>query len=123
MTIVSDADCAAGSGLEQCNSNPDTLSYAGKITSQMLCASATGGKKKLTALKENLAGKDACQGDSGGPLTVKASDQHYLAGVVSWGYGCAADGLPGVYAEVAKLRTWVDATIAAQGGIGATCDA
>jgi len=109
VTVVSDVDCAAGSGLRQCTSNPDTVSYAGKITSQMLCASATG--------------KDACQGDSGGPLTVKASDQHYLAGVVSWGYGCAADGLPGVYAEVAKLRTWVDATIAAQGGIGATCDA
>merc|ERR1711990_560328 len=109
VTVVSDTECAAASGLRQCTENPTTVSYSGKITSQMLCASATG--------------KDACQGDSGGPLTVKASDQHYLAGVVSWGYGCAADGLPGVYAEVAKLRSWVDATIAAQGGIGATCDA
>ena len=54
---------------------------------------------------------------------MKASDQHYLAGVVSWGSGCAADGLPGVYAEVAKLRSWVDGAMAAQGGIGATCDA
>ena len=69
------------------------------------------------------SGKDACQGDSGGPLTVKDSDQHHLAGVVSWGAGCAADGLPGVYAEVAKFRTWVDATVAANGGIGVTCDA
>jgi len=109
VTVVSDADCDAGSGLEQCTDNPATLSYSGKITSQMLCASATG--------------KDACQGDSGGPLTVKANEQHYLAGVVSWGYGCAADGLPGVYAEVAKLRSWVDTTIAASGGIGTTCDA
>jgi len=109
VTVVSDTECAAASGLEQCSANPANLSYNGKITSQMLCASATG--------------KDACQGDSGGPLTVKSSDQHYLAGVVSWGYGCAADGLPGVYAEVAKLRSWVDATIASNGGIGATCDA
>jgi len=109
VTVVSDADCAAGSGLEQCSANPATLSYSGKITAQMLCASATG--------------KDACQGDSGGPLTVKDSDQHHLAGVVSWGYGCAADGLPGVYAEVAQLRSWVDTTMAANGGIGATCDA
>merc|ERR1719507_2029527 len=105
VTVVSDADCAAGSGLEQCSANPATLSYSGKITAQMLCASATG--------------KDACQGDSGGPLTVKDSDQHHLAGVVSWGYGCAADGLPGVYAEVAQLRSWVDTTMAANGGIGA----
>jgi len=111
VTIVSDADCAAGSGQTQCSNDPSTVSYAGQITSQMLCASATG--------------KDACQGDSGGPLTVKADngDQHFLAGVVSWGYGCAAEGLPGVYAEVAKLRTWVDATIAFNGGFGSTCDA
>jgi len=27
-----------------------------------------------------------------------------------------ADGLPGVYSEVAKLRTWVDTKIAANGG-------
>jgi secreted trypsin-like serine protease len=111
VTVVSDADCDAGSGQPflQCSGDPTTVSYSGKITDQMLCASATG--------------KDSCQGDSGGPLTVKASDQHYLAGIVSWGYGCAADGLPGVYTEVAKLRSWVDGAIALHGGIGATCDA
>ena len=76
-----------------------------------------------TTKKKIKPGKDSCQGDSGGPLTVKTSDQHYLAGVVSFGYGCAVDGVPGVYAEVAKLRSWVDTTMAAQGGIGATCDA
>ncbi|XP_034478675.1 trypsin theta [Drosophila innubila] len=47
--------------------------------------------------------KDACQGDSGGPLV--ANDQ--LVGIVSWGYGCASDLMPGVYADVPTLRDWI----------------
>ena len=54
VTVVSDADCDAGSGQPflQCSGDPTTVSYDGKITSQMLCASATGGKKKLRVLRE-----------------------------------------------------------------------
>ncbi|KAK5644852.1 hypothetical protein RI129_006152 [Pyrocoelia pectoralis] len=50
------------------------------------------------------AGKDACQGDSGGPLV---SDDVQV-GVVSWGWGCADYRYPGVYANVEKLRGFID---------------
>lgn len=48
-------------------------------------------------------GRDTCQGDSGGPVTI----QGRLAGIVSWGNGCARKGYPGVYTEVAWYRDWV----------------
>merc|ERR1712212_1346921 len=109
VPIVSDTVCEAASSDSvtstvngQCVTVP--LSYSRVISSDMVCAGSSG--------------KDACQGDSGGPFTVKSSStsQHDLVGVVSWGYGCAADGLYGVYAEVAQLRTWIDGKIAANGG-------
>ena len=42
-------------------------------------------------------------------------------GAVSWGLGCAVEGLPGAYAEVSAFRTWVDAQITANGGAVFTC--
>jgi secreted trypsin-like serine protease len=59
------------------------------INSRMLCA---GGSDR-----------DACQGDSGGPLTIdRGAGYTELVGIVSFGYGCADPGFPGVYANVAE---------------------
>ncbi|XP_036334692.1 trypsin zeta-like [Rhagoletis pomonella] len=71
---------------------------AGLITDSMLCAGVRG-----------VGGKDACQGDSGGPLLVNGK----LAGVVSWGYGCADYRYPGVYSNVTHLLPWLREKIAA----------
>jgi len=94
VPIVSDSVCESA------------MSSSGvTITSDMLCA---GGEN----------GKDACGGDSGGPFTVadSGSGAHTLVGAVSFGVGCAREGLYGVYADVPFFRTWIDETIAAKGG-------
>ncbi len=54
-------------------------------------------------------GYDSCQGDSGGPMVVRdVNDTEWLqVGIVSWGYGCADEGSPGVYARVSYFLDWI----------------
>ena len=65
------------------------------ITNNMVCAGYNNG------------GYDSCQGDSGGPLIMTNSDGEYeLIGIVSWGYGCAEPGYPGVYSKIHSKLEW-----------------
>ncbi len=67
----------------------------GEITDRMLCAGFLEG------------GKDTCFGDSGGPLMIKEGDIWKLAGITSWGEGCANPGFYGVYTRVSAVLDFV----------------
>lgn len=69
--------------------------YNGDISDNMLCAGIEEG------------GIDACQGDSGGPLVVNNGGTFHLAGIVSWGKGCARPNYPGVYTRVESFASWI----------------
>ena len=79
----------------QCNS-----AYGGDITDTMLCAGYP-----------NVGGKDACQGDSGGPFVCNDNGNAVIAGVVSWGIGCALPNYPGVYARVTPVLSWIQSNM------------
>jgi len=68
----------------------DYAAYGG-ITENMISAGVPGG------------GKDFCSHDDGGPLVVDGQ----LVAIVSWGIGCALSYFPGVYSNVAALKSFI----------------
>jgi len=82
VPIVSDSSCASSYGSDF-------------VASDMVCAGYTSG------------GVDTCQGDSGGPLLIGG----VLAGITSWGEGCAEAGYPGVYTRLTTFSSLVTTQI------------
>ncbi|CAF4356403.1 unnamed protein product, partial [Adineta steineri] len=58
-------------------------------------------------------GKDTCQGDSGGPLMRFEPTQKrwVLAGITSFGLGCADPRYSGVYTRVSAYRDWLRSVV------------
>jgi len=79
VPVVSDDDCRDAYG-------------SSSVYDSMICAGFPQG------------GKDSCQGDSGGPFMCGSQ----LSGIVSWGYGCAEAGYPGVYTQTSYFIDWIN---------------
>lgn len=74
----------------------------------MLCA-GTLDSSDLNDFNVQNNGVDSCYGDSGGPLIVWDTVSAWrLAGIVSWGFGCATRLTHGVYTRVDSQRAWVE---------------
>jgi len=81
---------------------PCHAAYArdGYVDAAMICAGDLAG------------GADACQGDSGGPLVRRDAGGTWIeVGIVSFGYGCARPGYPGVYTQVSTYAAQITAAV------------
>jgi len=53
-------------------------------------------------------GKGTCHGDSGGPLQCRIGNTWHIAGITSFGSGCAKPGFPDVYTRVTHFLNWIN---------------
>ncbi|XP_069840786.1 serine protease 33-like [Dendropsophus ebraccatus] len=90
VPLISNSDCEAMYHIGSSESASKQI-----IPSDEICAGYQAGKQ------------DSCQGDSGGPLVCNVNGVWYLAGVVSWGDGCAKSNRPGAYTYVPYYYNWI----------------
>jgi len=78
------------------------------------CAALPGNYQFVDPSKQICAGYpqggiDSCNGDSGGPLySITKEGTLRLAGITSWGKGCAQPNQPGIYTDIVAYKGWID---------------
>jgi secreted trypsin-like serine protease len=82
-----------------------------RVLSDSTCGRSFSNYHKPTMLCSGSPGYfiDSCQGDSGGPLVTGSGENSVLAGITSFGRGCAWT-TPGVYTNVAGYTQWIRST-------------
>ncbi|MEA2221001.1 MAG: hypothetical protein QOJ35_3627 [Solirubrobacteraceae bacterium] len=84
------------------------------MVSDFTCGAAYGSDfDGATMVCAGTGATDTCQGDSGGPLMVPRQGDFVLAGITSWGVGCADPSFPGVYTRIGApaLDDWLRSRI------------
>lgn len=92
LPIVTNFDCS----INYSKLGFNQLGFPYGINKQFICAGFRRGEK------------DSCQGDSGGPLLLQLNNKWVTIGIVSFGYGCAKPGFPGIYTRVTTFLPWIN---------------
>ncbi|XP_034248393.1 transmembrane protease serine 12-like [Thrips palmi] len=92
------------------------LQAAVPLHNNTLCAKRYGGGVRIGQghlCAGHLDGSTGtCVGDSGGPLQCLGNDgRWFLAGITSFGSGCARPGFPDVYTRTAHYQAWIRDTL------------
>ncbi|XP_013791170.2 testisin-like [Limulus polyphemus] len=88
-----------------------------EVFDNSICSKVYSEQFKIPILQWHLCagtlagGKGTCHGDSGGPLQCKKDGKWYLAGVTSFGSGCAKPGFPDVYTRLTHYFDWVNSNL------------
>ena len=109
------ASATLGSGAPAAQASDRLRQASVRLIDSLDCAARLGdGASGPSRVCAGAGTRETCVGDSGGPLVVEAGGADRVAGIVSFGSGCAVAAPVTVYTRVAAYSSWIAATIGAR---------